>query len=109
MRRRGFMVAWGSAAIRPRQARAQQRRPSRVTLIIANSEDDPQGPERVKAFRESLREAGWIDGGNATIEVRWLAQNPDRAMGYAREVTANPPDVVVVNGTPGLSALHRLN
>jgi putative ABC transport system substrate-binding protein len=110
MRRREFIAALGSAAVLPAAVLAQQSSHTRrITLILANSEDDPQAQERMVAFRESLRETGWKDGENATIQVRWLAQNPDRALAYANEVTANPPDVVVVNGTPGLSALHQLN
>ena len=80
----------------------------RITLILGNSEDDPNGQERLKLFRDSLREAGWIDGQNAAIKARWLAQNPDRAMVHAREVAQERPDVVVVNGTPGLGALKQL-
>ena len=80
----------------------------RITLILGNSEDDPNGHERLKLFRDSLRETGWVDGQNAAIKARWLAQNPDRAMVHAREVAQERPDVVVVNGTPGLSALKQL-
>src|SRR5215208_2940858 len=78
----------------------------RITLILGNSEDDPNGHERLKLFRDSLRETGWVDGQNAAIKARWLAQNPDRALVHAKEVVQERPDVVVVNGTPGLSALQ---
>ena len=88
---------------------AQQPTPiRRITLILGNSEDDPNGHERLKLFRDSLREAGWIDGQNAAIKTRWLTQNPDHAMVHAKEVAQERPDVVVVNGTPGLSALKQL-
>ena len=55
-----------------------------------------------------MRETGWVDGQNAAIKARWLAQNPDRALVHAKEVVQERPDVVVVNGTPGLSALKQL-
>jgi putative ABC transport system substrate-binding protein len=110
MRRREFLAAFGSAVAWTPETNAQQPSDTRrITLIIANGEDDPQGQERVRAFRDSLRETGWKDGSNVSVQVRWLAQNPDRTMAYANEVIQSPPDVVVVNGTPGLSALHRLN
>jgi putative tryptophan/tyrosine transport system substrate-binding protein len=105
--RRTFLAAL--ALLSSRDSRAQQ--PTyvrRITLILANSEDDPNGRERLKLFRDSLRETGWVDGQNATIQPRWLAQNPDRALVYAKEVAQERPDVVVVNGTPGLSALKQL-
>jgi len=75
---------------------------------LGNSEDDPNGHERLKLFRDSLRETGWVDGQNAAVKARWLAQNPDRALVHAKEVVQERPDVVVVNGTPGLSALKQL-
>jgi len=77
-------------------------------LILGNSEDDANGQERLKLFRDSLRQAGWVDGQNAAIKARWLAQNPDRALVHAKEVAQERPDVVVVNGTPGLAALKQL-
>jgi putative ABC transport system substrate-binding protein len=109
MNRRTFLAALGSALLSSRDTLAQQPAYARrITLILANSEDDPNGHERLKLFRDSLREAGWVDGQNATIQPRWLAQNPDRALVYAKEVAQERPDVVVVNGTPGLSALKQL-
>jgi putative tryptophan/tyrosine transport system substrate-binding protein len=109
MRRREFVAALTTAAVWSRESVAQQAsRTRRIKLIMGIGEHDPQAQERVKTFSESLGETGWKDGENATIEVRWLAQNPDRATAYASEVANDPPNVVVVNGTPGLSALHRL-
>src|SRR5215211_9434643 len=109
MNRRTFLAALGSGLLSSRDTLAQQPAYARrITLILGNSEDDPNGHERLKLFRDSLREAGWVDGQNAAIKARWLAQNPDRAMVHAREVAQELPDVVVVNGTPGLSALKQL-
>ena len=109
MRRRDFLAALSSAMVSSPASFAQQSTlVRRITLILGNSEDDPNGHERLKLFRDSLRETGWIDGQNAAIKPRWLAQNPDRAMVHAREVAEERPDVVVVNGTPGLSALKQL-
>jgi hypothetical protein len=73
MKRRAFLAAltlgWSpdSFAQRPTHVR-------RITFILGNSEDDPNGHERLKLFRDSLRETGWVDGQNATIKARWLAQ-----------------------------------
>ena len=98
-----------SAVVWPQFSFAQQPTHVRhITLILGNSEDDPNGHVRLKLFRDSLRETGWVDGQNAAIKARWLAQNPDRALMHAKEVERERPDVVVVNGTPGLSALKQL-
>ena len=109
MRRRHALTALASAVVWPQLSFGQQpRHVRRITLILGNSEDDPNGHERLKLFRDSLRETGWVDGQNAAIKARWLAQNPDRALVHAKEVVQERPDVVVVNGTPGLSALKQL-
>jgi putative ABC transport system substrate-binding protein len=109
MKRRAFLAALTSAMVWSPASFAQHAtKVRRITLILGNSEDDPNGHERLKLFRDSLRETGWVDGQNAAIKVRWLAQNPDRALVHAKEVAQERPDVVVVNGTPGLSALKQL-
>src|SRR5215204_6326416 len=109
MRRRHALTGLASAVVWPQLSFAQQpRHVRRITLILRNSEDDPNGHERLKLFRDSLRETGWVDGQNAAVKARWLAQNPDRALVHAKEVVQERPDVVVVNGTPGLSALKQL-
>jgi putative ABC transport system substrate-binding protein len=75
---------------------------------MAYREDDLEGQERVTAFRKSLRESGWTDGQNVRIEVRWLGGRPDLANTYAKELVDWSPDVIVVNGTPGLVAVRQL-
>jgi putative tryptophan/tyrosine transport system substrate-binding protein len=108
VKRRTFLAALSSAQVWSSQSFAQSTHVRRITLILGNSEDDSNGHERLKLFRDSLRETGWVDGQNAAIKARWLAQNPDRALAHAKEVEQERPDVVVVNGTPGLSALKQL-
>ncbi|MDF2975187.1 MAG: transporter substrate binding protein [Microvirga sp.] len=107
MKRRAFLAAL-TLGWSPDSFAQQPTHVRRITLILGNSEDDPNGHERLKLFRDSMRETGWVDGQNATIKARWLAQNPDRALAHAKEVAQERPDVVVVNGTPGLSALKQL-
>ena len=87
MRRRHALTALASAVVWPQLSFGQQpRHVRRITLILGNSEDDPNGHERLKLFRDSLRETGWVDGQNAAIKARWLAQSPDRALVHAKEI-----------------------
>jgi putative ABC transport system substrate-binding protein len=50
------------------------------------------------AFREGLRERGWIDGRNLVIEARW--GNRDQARDQAAELVQWKPDVLVTQGGP---------
>jgi len=56
------------------------------------------GPAAVffDAFREGLRERGWIDGRNLVIEARW--GNRDQARDQAAELVQWKPDVLVTQG-----------
>jgi putative tryptophan/tyrosine transport system substrate-binding protein len=102
------MALLGGAATWPLSASAQPDRQRLVSVLMAYSEVDPEGQQRLAAFRESLATTGFVEGKNARIEVRWLAGDPDRAKGYAKQVLEQSPDLIVVNGTPGLSEVHKL-
>jgi putative ABC transport system substrate-binding protein len=71
-------------------------------------EGDAEGEGRLSAFRSGLREAGWVEGRNVSLEVRWLAGDRSRATAYATDIVALSPDVILVNGTQGLSAVRPL-
>src|SRR5215217_4507523 len=110
MRRREFLGGLAVAAAWPLIGNAQQaERPRRIGLVMAYREgDDPEAHQRVDAFRESLRAAGWIDGQNSRIEVRWSGGDTDRAQADVRELVDQSPDVIVVNGAPAVAAARQL-
>src|SRR6516225_12304800 len=92
IRRRELLVALsGAVAMWPLAARAQQpdRMPRIIVLMgIAN---DPEGQERVAAFRERLQAAGWVEGSNVQIDYHWVGGDADRARSYAAEVARVKP------------------
>src|SRR4030095_12592471 len=49
-------------------------------------------------FREGLRERGWVDGQNLSIEYRWGADRPESAGELARELVRLNVDVIVTYG-----------
>jgi|SRR5713101_5250574 len=67
MRRRDFMTLIGGAAVLPRAGRAQQASPfPRVGLVSIGA--DPGDPVVFRPFLEQLRELGYIEGRNVTLE-----------------------------------------
>jgi putative ABC transport system substrate-binding protein len=108
MRRREFITLLGGAAAWPLAARAQQpERMRRIGVLIGLLEGDPEGQERLGAFRKGLLELGWVQGRNIQIEYRWAGADTSRLQAYAAELVALKPDVIfAASGTP-LAALHR--
>jgi len=69
-------------------------------VAVLGNENNPPW----EGFRRGLRELGYVDGQNITIEWRWSEGKPDRLPGLAREVVALKPDVIVASGTQAIRA-----
>ena len=95
MRRRDFIAGLGGAAAIPFAAQAQPRPP--VVGFI-----DPRSPDgmadRLRAFRQGLKEGGYVEGENLAIEYRWAENQMDRLPGLAADLVARQAAVIV---TPG--------
>jgi putative ABC transport system substrate-binding protein len=92
MRRRKFLGLVGCAAIAwPRSAPAQQAMP-----VIGFLHSGAPGPNasRLAAFRQGLREAGFIEGENVTIEFRWAEDRNDRLPELAAELVRRQVNVI---------------
>jgi len=58
------------------------------------------------AFREGLRDMGWIENENIVIEYRWAGENPDRLPELAAELVRLKVDVII-GSTPGVRAAKQ--
>ena len=106
MNRRAFIAGLGSAAAWPVVARGRQSdRMRRVGILMALSEDDPQGKKRVSALREALADLGWTEGSNLKVDWRWTGGDIARTREYAAELVRLAPEVILANGTPAVAAL----
>ena len=94
MKRRQFITLLGGAAAAwPLAAQAQQAaKLPRIGII----DDAPMW----QAFRQALRELGYIEGQNIAYEYRYSEGAPDRLATVAAELVRRPVDVIATFGTP---------
>ena len=105
MKRRRFITLLGGAAVWPFAARGQQRqRPARLGYLAVTSAAFNR--RYSDAFREGLREFGYIEGENILIESRFADGNNDRLPALAAELVRLDPDVIVTYAT-GTPAVQR--
>jgi putative tryptophan/tyrosine transport system substrate-binding protein len=107
MRRRHLLLA-GTVLLLPRAAGAQQ--PERVRRVgyftaATGSPDDLFGVQQTRALVEGLRELGWVDSRNISIEHVFSGSGRERLRTRANELVALDPDVIVSTGGLQLAAL----
>jgi putative tryptophan/tyrosine transport system substrate-binding protein len=106
MRRREFIILGSAATAWPRAARAQQAQRTRhLGVQMSTAADDEESMARYAAFLQGLQELGWTDGRNVQIDIRWGANDAERARKDAAELVALAPDVIMASGTISVAPL----
>jgi putative ABC transport system substrate-binding protein len=97
MRRRDFLAALGGAAAAwPLVARAQQAKAP--TVGVLGSETPDIFADRLRAFAQGLRDAGYVEGRNVVFEYRWAETRYDRLPQMASDLVSRRVDVIVAMG-----------
>jgi ABC-type uncharacterized transport system substrate-binding protein len=106
MRRREFITLISSAATWPLAARAQQGERQRLVGIVAGFSEGEMEP-LLTAFRDKLKELGWTEGRNLSIDARLGRGDFKRMTADAGSLVGLKPDVIIAQGTPGLNAVRE--
>jgi putative tryptophan/tyrosine transport system substrate-binding protein len=78
----------------------------RVSCLVSGA-DSAQAQTRVEAFRQGLRELGYVEGQNIVIAVQPLGEKIERFPDIAAEVVRRKPDVIVAASNAAVAALKQ--
>jgi len=96
LKRREFIALVGAAW--PLAARAQQTAMPVIGLLDIRSPEAMT--DRLRAFRQGLKDAGFVEGENVAIEYRWAEGQYDRLPALAAELDRRKVAVIVASGGP---------
>jgi putative ABC transport system substrate-binding protein len=103
IRRREFITLLGGATVaRPLTAHAQQ--PAMPVIGFLRTTSLADSTQHVTAFRQGLKEAGFVEGQNVAIEYRWAEGQYDRLRALVADLVDRKVAVIAANSPSALAA-----
>jgi putative ABC transport system substrate-binding protein len=111
LKRRHFITLIGGAVVMssiswPRSAHAQQPASAvrRIGFLLPGGARTTAVRGVLEAFRQGLKEHGWVEGQNISVDYRFAEGKEDALARIAADLVQSRPDVIVVEGTAGVQA-----
>ena len=87
---------------------AEAQQPKKVSRIgVLSGGTASSNASRIEAFRQGLRDLGYVEGQNVTIEYRYTEGLDDRIPNLAAELVQLKVDVIITAGTPATQAANN--
>jgi putative ABC transport system substrate-binding protein len=78
-----------------------------VGRLSAGSPSDSLNKASLDAFRGGLRDLGWLERRNISLEARWAGEKGESVNDLAAELVRLPVDVIVAVGSPVVEAAKK--
>jgi putative ABC transport system substrate-binding protein len=105
--RRKLIVALGAGALAAPLSSFAQKPPKAARIGYLGPTSAAGAASRIDALRAGLRELGYVEGKNLTIEFRWANDQYEVLPKLAAELVGLKVDLIVTHGTPGTRAAAK--
>lgn len=105
MKRRDLIAGMAASAL-PFVARAQEKM-RRIGALMHAASDTAEAQDRLAAFLQGLRDAGWTVGQNIRVDARWSAGDIPQLFRDAAALATSNPDVILAGIGATTQALQQ--